>query len=201
MTSQVSVRRNRHHKKRNDSAPSMTHVRESQLSRQTQFTCVLLPEARLLLLSCRSGQEGSGSGRPGHSERNPLSSVNLKLLIAVPVPGGRIPGMQPEATGGSSRAGQVTGCTSPSGQRELPLSERLFPGAKHKACSSRLVFNRENKTPCVPENLYFPWEEWGVWGGGGEATQETWFQQELEQVPGMAVGSLCTKPGEERVVT
>lgn len=63
------------------------------------------------------------------------------------------------------QAGQVTGCTSPSGQREPPLSEVLLPGAKHKACSRRLVFNRANKTPCVPENLYFPWEEWGVSGG------------------------------------
>lgn len=140
----MSVRRNRHHKKRNDSAPSRTHIRESQLSPQTQFTCVLLPKVSLLLLSCRCGQEDSGSGLPGHSERNPLSAVNLKLFIAVPVPGERIPGMQPDATGGST-AGQVTGCTSPSGQRELPLSEMLFPGAKHKACSSRLVFNRENK--------------------------------------------------------
>lgn len=121
MTSQVSVQRNRHHKKRNESTPSVTHLREPQQSPHSLYLVPLLTGALAVTQLCvwRLGGR-SGSGLRGHSPWNPLSSVNLKLFISEP--GGRIQGMQPDATS-SSRAGQVTGCTSPSG--ESPLSEML----------------------------------------------------------------------------
>lgn len=71
---------------------------------------------------------------------------------------------------------------------------------KHKACSSKveLFLTEKTKLPVFMKIYPFPGKN-----GGAEknATQETHFQQELKQVTGMAIGSHCTKPGEERTVT
>lgn len=148
----------------------LTHFRESQLSLPANSVYLRAsPHRRAcghLAVCFEAGREIRAAGSQSTARGIHSAQWTWSWSLWCPVPGERIHGMQPDATD-SSRAGQVTGCTSPSGERVTSEWNALFPGAKHKACSSKVgpFVTEKTKLPVFMKIYTCP----GKNGGGAKS--------------------------------